>query len=85
MKRLNIQLDDETDDRLRILAFQTQTPAADVIRRCIAAALDNVELAVVREAKQAGKLRAMTSPQMEHLTTLIMAEILPEKPEDPKP
>lgn len=71
VKRLNIQLDDETAGRLTILAFQTQTSAAEVIRRCLAASLDAVELQVVSEASKAGRIRPFKGPAVAHMKNVI--------------
>jgi predicted DNA-binding protein len=42
-RRFLIQLDAETEDRLRLLSFQTNTPLTEVVRQCIDRALPDVE------------------------------------------
>jgi len=49
--RVAVQMDDETYERIRILAFQCRTTIPEIIRRCVDGHLDTIELAVVSEAK----------------------------------
>jgi hypothetical protein len=40
--RLLIQLDEATEDRIRLLSFQTHTPLVEIIRQCVDRSLDDV-------------------------------------------
>jgi hypothetical protein len=43
MQRLNLQLDEQLYERIRLLAFKSRTSIAEIIRRCIDRSLEQVE------------------------------------------
>jgi hypothetical protein len=43
VQRLNLQLDEQLYERIRLLAFKSRKSIAEVIRRCVETSLDKVE------------------------------------------
>jgi hypothetical protein len=43
MERVNVQFDEATFERIRLVAFKARVSIAEVIRRCVGASLDQVE------------------------------------------
>ena len=43
MERVNVQFDEETFERIRLVAFKFRKSIAEVIRRCVQSSLEQVE------------------------------------------
>ena len=69
-RRVAVQLDEGTYERIRIFAFQCRTSIPEIIRKCIDTQLDKVELAVIPEVK--GKMRQWVKPEDRTLEGLRM-------------
>jgi predicted DNA-binding protein len=40
---MNLQLDEQVYERIRLLAFKSRKSIAEIVRRCVETSLDNVE------------------------------------------
>lgn len=73
-ERILIQLDDFEMGRVRLLSFQTRTPFAAIVRRCVREAIDKVELEIIADAKMAGRWSNISPDELER-TKLLGDEI----------
>ena len=54
MERVNVQFDEETFERIRLVAFRFRKSIAEIIRRCVQSSLEQVERDLTSEKKRRG-------------------------------